>query len=181
MIHLRFSSSLFLILLKLRWRHATRLKQLSILSRNTNLNFINIVLKVPFLLLAVWENHASVAMLDSSYPLTLITGAICPIHFTISISLVILVLSFESVATSPLELAKTAFLIVNVIAFVRVALGPARAAPLAFSMFHSVEKVTNICCATTPCVLSFLMWFSVNIFACVTVSIYKKICACAML
>ena len=158
-------------LCQLRGRDPTRLQQLTVFSRDTNFYLINVVFKIPFFLLSVWENHAAVTVLDTPNPLPLVARPICPVHLAIPVALVVLVLTFVCIATGPLKLTKATLLVIDVVPLVSIRLRAARAAPLSLTMFHSVNKVSNVSRTALPRILALPLGLAINVFACVRVSI----------
>ena len=104
--------------MKLIWGNTSRGEKLPVFSSDANLYLINVVLKISFLLLAIREDHAAVTVLDSSNPLTLVAGPVCPVHLAVAITFVILVFAFISVPACPLKLTKAALLVIYVISFI---------------------------------------------------------------
>lgn len=61
-------------------------------------SYVNIVLKVTFFVVSVWEGHDTVAMLDSFLPVTFIDASICPGHFAVTMAFIILIVPCVVVA-----------------------------------------------------------------------------------
>ena len=95
-------------------------QHLSLVVRYLDFYLVYVVFKVPLFPGVVWKNHAPVTVLDSADPFALVAAAVSPVHLAIAISLVVLVLAFINVATSPLELTKPAFMVVDIVALVAI-------------------------------------------------------------
>ena len=146
-----------------------------------NFYFVNVVFKVTFLLVAIWEYHFTIAMLDASNPLTLIAASIRPVHLPVAISLVILVLSLVHVTTCPLEHPIPVLLVSVVVPLVTVALRSSSTPPLSFTFLHPCFEIPNIARAIGPGVLTLAVWLTINILSCIGVPVYKDISASAVL
>jgi hypothetical protein len=95
-------------------------QQLALAVSNLDFHFVDVVFKVALLLRSIREDHPPVSVLDASDPFTLIATTIGPIHFSVTIPLVVFVFSFVAIATRPLKMTKTAFTIVDIVSFVAV-------------------------------------------------------------
>jgi hypothetical protein len=132
---------------------------------------IYIIFKVTFFGRSIREYHASIAMLNSTDPFALIAAPICPIHFSVTFSFVIFVLTFVNVTTRPDKLTESTFSIIYIITFITIALWATTTPPFAFSMLHSPCEISYIYCPVCPRILTFTLWLSVDVFACVRVPI----------
>lgn len=120
-------------------------------------------------------------MLNAFDPLSLVAGAVRPVHLAVALALIILVFALVRVSAGPLELPKATLLVVNVVAFVGVALGATRAAPLTFPVLHAFHHVAYVSGSRFPSVLAFSMRFPVDVVSCVGISVNKQIGASAVL
>jgi hypothetical protein len=75
----------------------------------------DIVIKDSFLSIPVGEVELTDAVLSAVFPLTIIDSSISPVHFTVTMSLVVEVVSFVPVATLPVELTEAVFLVIEVL------------------------------------------------------------------
>lgn len=66
---------------------------------------IHIFLKVTFLLCSIWKDHSANSVLNTSDPLALVHTAVRPDHLSVTLALVINIISFINVSTSPGEYA----------------------------------------------------------------------------
>ena len=106
-------------------------------------------------------------MLNPTNPLSLVAGAISPVHLSVPVPLVILVLAFVNVSTGPCKLAKAAFVVVDVVAFVDVALRPPTTAQFALSFLHAASEVAYVGRPSLPGVLTFAVWLAIYVLTCV--------------
>ena len=83
-----------------------------------HLYFVNVVFEVPFALGPVGEYHLAVSMLNPFDPLSLIAAAVSPVHFSVTVSLVVSVFTFVDVAASPLEDALALLSVILIFAFI---------------------------------------------------------------
>jgi len=68
-----------------------------------NLNLEHIVLEVALFLRTIWEDHFTIAVLDTSDPLALVTASIGPVHLAVAVALIFFVFALVDVSTGPLE------------------------------------------------------------------------------
>ena len=68
-----------------------------------NLNLEHIVLEVTLFLRAIWEDHLTIAVLDTPYPPTLVTATVGPVHLAVAVAFIFLVFALVDVSTGPLE------------------------------------------------------------------------------
>lgn len=114
-------------------------------------------------------------------PFSFVITIVNPVHFTISMSLVIFVGSSILITTFPSENTKTRFFIKLILTFIAITiLCLGSFSPFAFSMFHSIFELSNINGSVFPFILSISMWFSIIILTCVNIPISKNIRSLAM-
>lgn len=85
---------------------------LLLLLADLHFNLEDVVFEVTLLLGSIWEDHLAVAVLNTPDPLALVAATISPVHLTVAVPLILLVLSLVDVATRPLEDAVAVFPIV---------------------------------------------------------------------
>jgi hypothetical protein len=138
------------------------------------------------LLEAIWEYHKSNSILNTCEPEPSIDVSVNPMHLTISLAKVFLVISFIDISTLPIELSIAVFLVSAVLAlkliayslslagiiyWVRVRLLP----PLSFAMFHSVKKLSSICITVSPFILTEAVGIAIAILPNVLIIVGKEV------
>lgn len=71
----------------------------------------DVILEKAKLLKAIWEDHEPNPILDALKPESSIDVAVNPVHFTITLTKVLLIISFKDVPTFPVELSIAVFLV----------------------------------------------------------------------
>ena len=82
----------------------------------------DVVFEEAILNSTIWEGHNAAPVLDAFFPLTLVDGAIGPVHLSISLTLIVHVVSVVDVAAFPGELSLPVLFIVTVHALKSIAL-----------------------------------------------------------
>ena len=85
------------------------------------ISFEDIILEEAKLLKTIWENHKADTILHTLKPIPAINVSIDPVHFSIPLSHVIFVFSFEDITALPIEFTIAVFLISPVLALKLVA------------------------------------------------------------
>ena len=93
-------------------------------------------------------------MLDSFAPLAFVHRSVHPIHFSVPISLVVLVSALVFIPTCPLEHSLSVLFIVLVLTFVLVAVGLLTLLPLALAMLKPSFELPSVGGAVVPGVLT---------------------------
>ena len=94
-------------------------------------------------------------------PFTLVNRAVFPIHFSIAVSLVILVDTLVEVTAFPGELAHAIFLVIYVAALVHITmLVVASLLPLSIAVLEAVFELSNVDTAILPFVLALALGFA---------------------
>src|SRR3712207_5923560 len=117
-------------------------------------------------------------MLDAMLPITTIYGTIYPEHLTITLSLILLVITFLSVTRFPLKFTIPVFLIILIFSFILIIklLSISRfLAPFTLSMLDSILELSSICISIRPLILTKPIWITVVILSNVLISIRKEI------
>ena len=87
----------------------------------------------------------AVTMLDTVLPLTLVDGAIDPIHLTITMAFVPPISTHISIATLPVKLALTMLLVLKVVSGILIAIDlPVIFLPFPLALLHTIAELTGI-------------------------------------
>lgn len=114
-----------------------------------------VVFEKTFLDATVWELHPTRPILDSSDPLALVARAIFPVHFSVAVSLVILVAALVVIPALPREHSHAILLIILVCTFVHVAILVIESfLPLALAVLQAVLELSNVDASVFPLVLT---------------------------
>ena len=135
-----------------------------------------IVFEVALFRLSIRKHHFPYPVLNTILPLPFINRAVYPVHFSVAVSLIVFIVSFEVVSTRPLKDSKTIFLVKLVLPFVAVSNMFALIdvfLPLSLPVFQAILKVSCIDGAIAPLVLPLPVRLSKLVFTCIIVSIGK--------
>ena len=125
-----------------------------------------VVLEETLLDSAIREHHAADTILDALYPLTLVARAVLPVHFSVTVPLIVSVAALVEIATFPGELAHSILLVVVVVALVHVAVLCVEAlTPLTLSVLEAILKFTNVNTAILPLILACTLWLTTSVGA----------------
>lgn len=115
-------------------------------------------------------------MLNAVEPLSLVAGAIGPVHLSVAVPLIIFVAASVDVARLPGEGAKPRLLIILVFPFILITvLCCGSLPPLALSMLHTVTELPNVDRGVFPLVLTEAMRFAVNVLTSVNIPIGEHV------
>jgi len=104
-----------------------------------------VVFKSAFFDGTIGESHLAIAMLDTLLPLALIYGAICPEHFSITISFIVNIVALVDIAALPIEHTVAVFTVLRVLTIVLVARSDINLFfPLAFAMFEAFFEFAHV-------------------------------------
>ena len=120
-------------------------------------------------------------MLNSFYPFSLIDTTVCPLHFSISIAFVVLVLSFVYVARGPDEHSVPVLFVSDIVPLVLVDAHALAAFPPALAVFESRLELAHVKRPIRPRVLSFAIRLAVVVLARVDVAVPKDVRALPVL
>ena len=121
------------------------------------------------------ESHDSEAMLDAPHPVTIVEALVCPPHLALSMSLVILKVTFITVPRGPGELSVTVLLVHVVLSLEDSLVAYLALRPLTLAMLQTVMKITDIHSSIRPLVLTFSFWPSIGIITNVHISVREVI------
>ena len=142
----------------------------------------HIIFKITLFLRTIRKDHATKTMLNTADPFTLIHTSICPEHLTITLPLILIIVPFINITTSPSKNAFAMLSVVYVISFIHITiLNIPRTPPFTFSMLFASGKVASINLACGPDVLAFAVRFSICVLTSIHISISKAISPLSML
>jgi len=130
---------------------------------------------------AIWQFKSSFSLLHTGDPIAFVNRAITPIHLSITMALVFIVISLEQVTTFPSESPKPVFHIIEECSVILVAICPFVFLPLTLSMFKTISEFSKISCSTWPFILSKSTRLTVSILTRIKISILKYISTLPML
>ena len=130
-----------------------------------NVDFKCVVFKITLFSGTIWKYHTAKAMLNSFNPVSLVMAAVCPVHFSVSVTLILFILSFVNVTADPCKFSNTFFHVIYVVTFINVRLRTTSTAPFTLSMLHPIFEITSINCTTAPSILTFTFWLTILVFS----------------
>ena len=133
----------------------------------------DVVLEEACYFLAVVEDHDTDSVLDTFDPVAFVGAAISPLHGTVALPHVVVIVSEVLVATLPGELSVSMLFVILVKSFILVHFfGDSNGfLPLAFAMFHAVEEGASVGVAVEPLVLTEAFRFATDVLAYVYITI----------
>ena len=114
-----------------------------------------VILEETLLDSTIWELHAAHAVLNTFIPLALVTGAIFPVHLTITMSLIVFIAAFVKIARLPCEHSHAVLLVVFVAALVHVAILVIKSLlPFSFTILQPIFEFSDVDATIFPFILS---------------------------
>ena len=147
---------------------------------NRSLTFENVVFKVPVFDPTIREVHYTFSVLDTLLPLSYVLGAVGPVHFSLSLSFIVDIVSYIDISTLPCEIAVTIFLIKHVHSFKSVTVSTLFLLPISFTVFMAFFEFSVIRATILPLILTISIRFSVSILSSVFITHRKHISSLAM-
>lgn len=121
-------------------------------------------------------------MLDTLLPVTLILGAIDPVHFSISVPSILDIAAYVIVTTFPVELSVPMFFVVEIVTRVLVAFWIRFLLfPFAFTVFHSLLEFAYVLSTGLPFVDAVTIRFAIQILPGVLVLVCEVVCTLTIL
>ena len=168
-------------MLGLRWSRVEDTLLILVFLTDLHFHLEYIVFEVAFLRSGVRKHHLAVAVLDATDPFSMVATPISPVHLSVPVSFIFLVLAFVDVTTGPLENSIAMFSVVEIVTLIAVALGTSSTSPLSFAFFHSSFEVADVAGTIGPSVLALPVRLSILVLARVRVSIYEYVRSGAVL
>ena len=128
----------------------------------------------------IWEDHDTHSVLNTLIPDSHVGALIGPLHDSIPMAFIFLVISFIPVATLPFEDTPSVLLVMFVQALIRVTFRVSKFISLLFlpftmAVFESVHELACIATAILPLILAKSLRLSLCILTNITVAICKKV------
>ena len=135
-----------------------------------------VVFEQSFLYAAIGKLHPTSTVLNAMAPLALVTATVFPVHFTVTMTLIILVASSVEVAGLPCKQTDARFLIILIRALIHIAvLGIKFLFPFSFPVLETVFELSDVNTAVFPFVLTLPLRFTVHVNAGEDIAVGKEI------
>lgn len=139
-----------------------------------------IVSELAFLDATVWQHKSTLPMLQALAPLTLVVGAIFPLHLTEAFSEIHPVVALISISALPDKDTRTVLHIIEEVSLILVAIWSTIFPPLTSTVFDPVGEVADIRSPVLPFVAAETVWFTRVVVTSVGVSICEQLSTLAI-
>ena len=137
---------------------------------------VYIVLEDAFLNTAVGEDHLTETMLHTFVPLSQVAATVHPVHLTITVPLIFLVLSLIHVSTRPLEYACSMLHVIAVVTLEGCNVRLATLAPLALPVLKTIFELSFVHTTVFPSILPVAVRATILVLPYEHISICEYVC-----